>query len=75
MAAEAEKFASELFVSLDVTKENLQELYQDIGNELVGKGMVVSDYGEQLQQLEANFPTGLVTNFGNVAIQIGRAHV
>lgn len=68
MAAEAEKFASELFVSLDVTKENLQELYQDIGNELVGKGMVVSDYGEQLQQREANFPTGLVTNFGNVAI-------
>ncbi|MFI3617268.1 hypothetical protein [Enterococcus avium] len=55
MAAEAEKFASELFVSLDVTKENLQELYQDIGNELVEKGMVMSDYGEQLQQREANF--------------------
>lgn len=68
MITETEKFVSDIFVALDVTKENLQELYQDVGNELAKKNMVESDYGKQLQQREENFPTGLVTKFGNVAI-------
>lgn len=68
MVTETEKFVSEIFVALDVTKENLQDLYQSVGQELAGKGMVVPDYGQQLQEREAGFPTGLVTKFGNVAI-------
>ncbi|MBO0452579.1 MULTISPECIES: PTS sugar transporter subunit IIA [Enterococcus] len=68
MSTEIEEFVSNIFVTLNVAKDNLQELYQDVGRELAKKGMVVSDYGEQLQHREADFPTGLVTKYGNVAI-------
>lgn len=68
MTAETKGFVSEIFVALDVTKESLQELYQAVGQELAEKGMVVPDYGQQLQERERGFPTGLVTKFGNVAI-------
>lgn len=68
MTTKTDKFVSEIFVALDVTKGSLQELYQTVGQELAGKGMVVPDYGQQLQEREAGFPTGLVTKFGNVAI-------
>lgn len=53
---------------MDVTKKNLIELYQDVGQELFERGFVTADYGKQLCMREKDFPTGLVTKFGNVAI-------
>lgn len=61
-------FNSEIIVALNQEMKSLDQLFDFIAGELVERAFVVQDYANQLKLREREFPTGLVTHFGNVGI-------
>ncbi|GGP10345.1 PTS sugar transporter subunit IIA [Oceanobacillus neutriphilus] len=60
-------FSSKL-MKLNHPSPSREKLFEEVAQDLVSKGYVKSSYQEALVQREQSFPTGLRTNYCNIAI-------
>ena len=58
----------EEFIHLDMHASNIDEVFDKFGEILQEKGYVCDTYQDELKKREYQYPTGLQTKYGNVAI-------
>ena len=59
---------TEALVLTDVKANDINELFDSVGSFLFGKGLVTEQYCQELKKREGLFPTGLITQFINIAL-------